>query len=394
MGALAVTAYALDFSNPALKMLHSQLLAGGGVSNRSLDRALPSIDHRTRSSGTLGVPDLKIQSAELFQPLAERPDLSGIYRKFSGEALPWEVGSSAVTQETLKEFDGMVAAWRASHPKGSKRELAEKVFTWLTDSRGFGMIHDTKAKEQGFGDLAKSRRGDCTEFVFALLAFYGRLGFDVQAESVPVDLNGNSVVHIAARLRIGADQFLMDPLYRRFDAPHKTTVAMSRRELLACYWNNRAMDVWDTQPNQAKLYFDRAVEIDPANPYFYTNRADYFLKLGKPDQANSEISQALKWEPNFPPALLRRGNAFRQQGDWNQARLHYQRALTGNPQLHRARTALIEVLVYAGKMEAAQAHLAKLRNLEPNHKELARLEGLITQPRSSADPLAGMRPHP
>jgi hypothetical protein len=392
MGAPAVTAYALDFSNPALETLHSQVIADGVVSNPALDRALPAIDYRAKRAVTRGNPDLKIQSAELFQALTERPQLWGIYRKFSGETLPWEIDASPVSQEVVEKFDEMVSDWRASHPRGTDRELAERIYRWLTDPQGLGMVYDTKAREQGFADLVKSRRGDCTEFTFALLALYGRVGFAADPQWVSVDLNRNSVVHVATQLRLGADRFLVDPVYQRFDAPHQTVVPMSRRELLACYWNNRAMDVWETHPNWAELYFDRALQIDPANPYFYVNRADYFLKQGRPDRAKSEITQALKLEPNFPPAQLRRGNEFRRQRDWRQARLHYQGALAGNPQLHNARTALIEVLIYADKIPAAQSQLAQLRKLEPTHKELGRLEALIAQPRSAVDPLAAMGP--
>src|SRR5690606_31816544 len=122
-----------------------------------------------------------------------------------GVSLPWIPDGSSQTQSALAEFDAMVSNWRQEHPRAAAQsaELARAIFDWISDPDGFAMVQDQNARERSFNGLVRNRRGDCTEFLYAMMVFYRRAGFQVSPVWVGVDMDGHSNVHVCAQVLAG-----------------------------------------------------------------------------------------------------------------------------------------------------------------------------------------------
>jgi hypothetical protein len=383
-----VSDYPLGFRGSRLLALHSQVMASGRLTHRQMDRPLPSVNYTLHRSRLRGTPDRVLQSQELFQAIVQTPSLHSVYRRWAGESLPWRPDGSTDSRLALAEFDQMLQQWRSEHPDGTQRQLAEHIFHWFTDPQGFGMVHDENAGERGFSELAGLRRGDCTEFTFGLLTFYRRAGIEARPLWVGVDMDGLSTVHVVTEIRIGSQRFNVDPIFGRFHAPHRQTAPLSDRELLGHYWSNRAQDLVSRDPRRARVYFDRALQVDPYNPHIRVARADFFRdQMGDRDRARTEIQAALRIDRNFSPAHLRLGNWAFAQDQFGQALLHYQRALRNDPQNLTAMDNRARLLVRLGRLVQAGEQISQIRKLNPGYHGLNSLETLVRNPHQIWGPL-------
>lgn len=375
--------YPLGFSGSRLLALYSQVMATGKVTHRQMDRPLRSVDYTLHRSRPWGRADRILQSAELFQAIVQTPSLHSVYRRWAGENLPWQPDHSADSRLATAEFDQMLQEWRSEHPDGTQRQLAEHIFRWFTDPQGFGMVHDENAGERGFSELVGLRRGDCTEFTFGLLAFYRRAGFEARPLWVGVDMDGLSTVHVVTEIQIGSQRFNVDPIFGRFHAPHRQTAPLTDRELLAHYWSNRAQDLVSRDPRRARVFFDRAIQVDPHNPHIRMARADFFRDHRRDrSRALAEVRAALRMDRNFSPAHLRLGNWAFAQGQFGEALLHYQRALSGNPRNLTAMANRARVLVQLQRLPEAREQVDQIRQLNPSYDDLNSLETLVRNPHS------------
>ncbi len=62
--------------------------------------------------------------------------------------------------------------------------------------------------------------------------------------------------------------------------------------------------------NQAILYFNKAIELDPTNPMFYSNRGAAYGAKGGNDRAISDWTKALEINPKYSSAYYNRGRTY------------------------------------------------------------------------------------
>ena len=62
--------------------------------------------------------------------------------------------------------------------------------------------------------------------------------------------------------------------------------------------------------NQAILYLNKAIELDPTDPVLYSNRGAAFATKGRNDQAISDWTKALEINPKYRSAYYNRGRTF------------------------------------------------------------------------------------
>lgn len=83
--------------------------------------------------------------------------------------------------------------------------------------------------------------------------------------------------------------------------------------------------------NQAILYFNKAIELDPTNPMFYINRGAAYAAKGRNDQAVSDWTKALEIDPKHRSAYYNRGRTFCVMKQYDKAISDLDKALEINP---------------------------------------------------------------
>lgn len=76
----------------------------------------------------------------------------------------------------------------------------------------------------------------------------------------------------------------------------------------------------------AAAQFSRAINLDPANPLYYTARGKAYSRLGKHEDARSDLEKSVMFQPKSVEALVALGHACNNLGDYEQALKHLNRA--------------------------------------------------------------------
>ncbi|MDL1872624.1 tetratricopeptide repeat protein [Deltaproteobacteria bacterium PRO3] len=373
--------YTVRFSSePALEGLFQDLLAAGQT-RRDLDQGFASIDYsRVRGGASQGASDRSLDSAELFQRITAVSGLTSAYRRFAGEALPWEPGSGAATQAALQAFDRDLSAWRAANalPSGTNLDLARHIFAWVTDARGLNLSVRQNLPERNFDETIANLGGDCTEFTKVLMTLLRRAGFEAFPVWVGEDSRGDRVQHVAAGIRVGGRTLLLDPIYGAFDARHRQTVRLSDREFLAWHWNHRALDQWNVSAAAAQGLFQRALWMDPANPHILFNRG-LWQRDARHDNAaaRTDFEAALRADPRFSEAHYELGNMEYDAGRYREAATRYSQALALHAGDSRYRRNLILAQCRLGNLPEARRQLDLLVEQDPHAEGLAQLRRLV-----------------
>jgi len=373
--------YTIRFSSdPALQRVYTDLGAAG-LTDGALDQGFTSIDYSRVQAGTArSVRDRGLDSAELFGTLTTNTTLASVYQRFAGEALPWVPSNNPVTQAALQRFDAGIAAWRRTHgmPTGVNRALAEHIFQWVTDPQGLALSSQANPPERDFDQTLAAGGGDCTEFTKVLLALLQRVGFNPYPVWVGVDLHGDRVNHIATGITLNGNTVLLDPIYQVFDPSHRATTRLSLREFLAWHWNNRALDIQAASVPTALSLYQRAIQIDPANPHLWLNRGIFQRDLRHDSvAARQDFQEALRLDSSFHEAHYELGNLDYDAGQYQDAARHYQQALAQYSGDSRYRRNLILSLIRMGDRLQARQHYQILVQQDPNAGDLPRLGRLL-----------------
>jgi Flp pilus assembly protein TadD len=88
--------------------------------------------------------------------------------------------------------------------------------------------------------------------------------------------------------------------------------------------------------NQAILYFNKAIELDPTNPLFYSNRGAAYGVKGRNDLAVSDWTKALEINPKYGSAYYNRGRTFCVMKQYDKAISDLDKALEIDPKHARA----------------------------------------------------------
>jgi cytochrome c-type biogenesis protein CcmH/NrfG len=100
------------------------------------------------------------------------------------------------------------------------------------------------------------------------------------------------------------------------------------------------------QYDQAAVFYERAVELDPGNVGVRTRLASSLYRGGDADGAIAELNRALRYDPNNANALFDLGVIrFEGKRDRKGALAAWRRLLQSNPQLSAERKSTVEELM-------------------------------------------------
>ncbi|MGO8755850.1 MAG: tetratricopeptide repeat protein [Gallionellaceae bacterium] len=114
---------------------------------------------------------------------------------------------------------------------------------------------------------------------------------------------------------------------------------------------------------------NRAITVDPANPFFYDNLGTVYQALSRLDEAVTSYRKALALDPNFAGAHFNLGNVLQRQGQLDKAVASYQMALALRPDYVDAYISLGNTFKDLGKPEEAIVCYQKSLAFNPNYAE-------------------------
>jgi len=115
---------------------------------------------------------------------------------------------------------------------------------------------------------------------------------------------------------------------------------------------------FDNDPAQAARYFERALQLDPANTDIIRSAATLLQNLGRLDEAIALNEYANARDPLSPVGHANLGNIYIYAGHWDAAIASLQTALRLSPDYIGAHSAIGDALLYQGDAEAALAEFA------------------------------------
>lgn len=360
----------VGFTDPTVLALHRRVVEKIGVKAlKAYDRSYSTIDFERTAPGPQTPPaDGTLQSYELFQAILSRPELAGVYRRFAGEPFPWKASDNAFNRRLFARFDAMVRRWRQDHPQLDPQgmEMARAIYQWTIRPKregGMGMAEYQGHPEFTFDQAVRSNLSDCTEVYYILENLGQRAGYSVRPHLVRVDAEGNVVLHVAAGVKVGKKEILVDPLYRRFDAQHRLHTPMNHLQLLSAFESNRGgVAAKKRKYREAKEHYERAILIDPYNAVARLNLANFLIGAGpaKSREALAALEQVRKLAPGWNLYWMDRGLYHDRQGDFTQAVTDLEKALQLEPRERATRVHLVQALACAGRIQEAQAQLKAL----------------------------------
>lgn len=110
--------------------------------------------------------------------------------------------------------------------------------------------------------------------------------------------------------------------------------------LTASQWHEKAIKLWDngrySDPQQAIIFLNKAIELDAENAHIYNNRAGAYLNLAQYAAAKDDLSHALTLNADYADAHNNLGSLYYQQQHYAAAVAAYSRAIELQPQFAEA----------------------------------------------------------
>lgn len=119
--------------------------------------------------------------------------------------------------------------------------------------------------------------------------------------------------------------------------------------------------------------YTKAIELDPSNAIYYSNRAAAYTMKGDYEEAIEDCQMAININPSYAKGYSRLGAAFMGQEDYEQAMGAYEKAVQLDP----------DSVVYQSAIDQARSKMAQKERSE--HK---------TSPMASGSPFPGPRTSP
>ena len=116
---------------------------------------------------------------------------------------------------------------------------------------------------------------------------------------------------------------------------------------------------------EARKVFDTIVEQDTSFPLVHFHRGMAFYALGDFERAASDLSKEIERNPDYPPARLVRGLSLLAKAEWESALKDLDVAATRMPSNATAHYGRARALVRLGQLDAAEAVLRKVLQLDP-----------------------------
>lgn len=257
-----------------------------------------------------------------------------------------------------------------------------------------------------FDRVLQNRRGYCVTLSLAYIVFGQAAGLDVKGVRVPTHFvvrfadkepDGRPWETLVETTTQGEPQ---DDTYYWAKHRFSTTsveagaylVPLSDREIFGTLYNNLAGLVHLRGDHEAAVrFYDRAIELAPANCEALYNRGVVRRKLGQDREALKDFNAALRIDTNFVHCYLARarllyesgekvqaredlGEAMRKRPDWPEPQMLNAIFLAKDGDLDAARAAFLKVLAIDPGFNAARLALAELERSRGNHAEAAKWE--------------------
>ena len=116
---------------------------------------------------------------------------------------------------------------------------------------------------------------------------------------------------------------------------------------------------------------EKAVLLDPDNPYAHFNLGVLLTKQGQPDEAVRHLSRAIELDPADVGARLELARTLRQYDRFDLALPFYQSVLQLDPDSQESRVGLAECLVRLGRYGEAAEQLEEAHRIEPTNGQVA-----------------------
>ena len=128
--------------------------------------------------------------------------------------------------------------------------------------------------------------------------------------------------------------------------------------------------------------YERVIALDPEHKEALTNLADVRMRSGEYDAAFRLLERALKVDPEFANAVFGLGSYYEHTGQPDKAFEQYRAVL----HLPAGRLGLTRLLVKAGRLDDAEAMLARWRSTYPDAPDIETLGRLLREYRERDQP--------
>src|SRR5205807_2580103 len=122
--------------------------------------------------------------------------------------------------------------------------------------------------------------------------------------------------------------------------------------------------------DEAKKYYERAVQLDPSAGEVRSGYAYLLERLGRADEARAEYENAIRLSPKSARLFYTYAAFLDKKGELDAAIAQYQRALQVDPNLADAHSELATALFTKGDLPRAEAHYLEAARLDPKRADI------------------------
>ncbi|OAB61439.1 hypothetical protein AY599_04905 [Leptolyngbya valderiana BDU 20041] len=229
-----------------------------------------------------------------------------------------------------------------AHQALSPERRLELLIDFVAERDQFGFRYRADATRTVAGTYA-SREGHCLSYTLLFLGLSRSLGLDAHAREVrvpPAWQDEGQILFDVGHVNVGVDT----------PSRHRTVdfdPDLLRSHRLAAPWRGRPI------PDERAL------------AHFYNNRAAELLSQRQTRIARLWVERALEMDPGFVPALNTQGVIERRLGHLTAARESFEAALELNPESPSVLFNLIGLAEQTGQGAAAEAYRSQLHALHP-----------------------------
>ena len=126
------------------------------------------------------------------------------------------------------------------------------------------------------------------------------------------------------------------------------------------------------QYQAAVLEWNKALDLNPTEPWVYNNLGVALMETGKPDEAIKHYRKALKLNPQYAEAYDNLGEALAGKGEDKEAVEQFEKAVRLNPGFTVAHANLGMVLARTGQVDKAIFHLKMVVDSTPDETDARR----------------------
>jgi predicted TPR repeat methyltransferase len=118
---------------------------------------------------------------------------------------------------------------------------------------------------------------------------------------------------------------------------------------------------------KALVFFQHALQSDPANISLHINLSNVYTTLGDVESSIQHLHQALRLNPQFPEAYNNLGRLLYKQGRFKEAIFYLEKAIRINPRYWEAHYNIAHCLVKQNQFAQARAHYLEVVKYKPLH---------------------------